>query len=315
MPYNKRKQKCTQSDGDKGNYVLSYTDKKGKKRRACHTSKKKMQGQIAAIEMEADGAPGEVMSELRKKKRVTKKQLRKIIREAILLEYEQYVDEDGNVYDDEGNVSRRGSAFGRKYGGETYTGTRQPWSGRSNKPRKTSYVGAGANSEQIAAVEALKPKPKTFLGSILQQLKDGRGLSSKQKAVVRKIMKKRDPQSEKLFENTMVVEGTLYVSRGYMGTPMVEDENEDDVLFGEMIRTLLNAGDDDIFQAPQGVSEKALQNLLKQDKESPAGPIEGWDADVFSSYYNVDLDRVIRLYARLMNHTIEQVSESEEDYY
>ena len=119
----------------------------------------------------------------------------------------------------------------------------------------------------------------------------------------------------KLFENTMVVEGTLYVSRGYMGTPMVEDENEDDVLFGEMIRTLLNAGDDDIFQAPQGVSEKALQNLLKQDKESPAGPIEGWDADVFSSYYNVDLDRVIRLYARLMNHTIEQVSESEEDYY
>jgi hypothetical protein len=54
MPYNKRKQKCKQSDGDAGNYVLSYTDKKGKKHSACHTSKKKMQGQIAAIEMEAD---------------------------------------------------------------------------------------------------------------------------------------------------------------------------------------------------------------------------------------------------------------------
>jgi hypothetical protein len=54
MPYNKRKQKCTQSDGDAGNYVLSYTDKKGKKHSACHTSKKKMQGQIAAIEAEAD---------------------------------------------------------------------------------------------------------------------------------------------------------------------------------------------------------------------------------------------------------------------
>ena len=30
--------------------MLSYTDKKGKKHRACHTSKKKAQGQIAAIE-------------------------------------------------------------------------------------------------------------------------------------------------------------------------------------------------------------------------------------------------------------------------
>ena len=29
---------------------MSYTDKKGKKRRNCHTSKKKAQGQIAAIE-------------------------------------------------------------------------------------------------------------------------------------------------------------------------------------------------------------------------------------------------------------------------
>lgn len=50
MPYNIRKQKCKQTDGDRGRYVLSYTDKKGKKHRACHTSKKKARGQIAAIE-------------------------------------------------------------------------------------------------------------------------------------------------------------------------------------------------------------------------------------------------------------------------
>lgn len=53
MPYNKQKKKCIQSDGDKGSYVLSYTTKKGKKREACHTSKKNMQGQIAAIESES----------------------------------------------------------------------------------------------------------------------------------------------------------------------------------------------------------------------------------------------------------------------
>lgn len=52
MPYNIRKQKCKQSDGDAGKYVLSYTDNKGKKHRACHTSRKKARGQIAAIEAE-----------------------------------------------------------------------------------------------------------------------------------------------------------------------------------------------------------------------------------------------------------------------
>jgi hypothetical protein len=56
MPYTIRKQKCKQSDGDSGNYVLKYTDKSGKKHSACHTSHEKAKGQIAAIEMrrEAD---------------------------------------------------------------------------------------------------------------------------------------------------------------------------------------------------------------------------------------------------------------------
>ena len=63
MPYKKRKQKCKQSDGDSGSYVLSYTDKKGKKHRACHTSKKKMQGQIAAIEAESHHTLGTVVQE------------------------------------------------------------------------------------------------------------------------------------------------------------------------------------------------------------------------------------------------------------
>ena len=76
MPYKKRKQKCTQSDGDKGSYVLSYTDKKGKKHRACHTSKKNMQGQIAAIEAEADIPEEENM--------LTVEAIREIIREEIV---------------------------------------------------------------------------------------------------------------------------------------------------------------------------------------------------------------------------------------
>jgi hypothetical protein len=82
MPYNKRKQKCTQSDGDKGSYVLSYATKKGDKRSACHTSKKKMQGQIAAIEAEADESDEEVLEET----------LKALIREVI-------VNFDGEEYD------------------------------------------------------------------------------------------------------------------------------------------------------------------------------------------------------------------------
>jgi len=50
MPYSIRKRSCRQSSGKKGKYTLSYTDKKGKKHSNCHTSRKRAQGQIAAIE-------------------------------------------------------------------------------------------------------------------------------------------------------------------------------------------------------------------------------------------------------------------------
>ena len=51
MPYSVRKAKCKQTDGDRGTFVLSYTDNKGKRHRNCHTSRKKARAQISAIEM------------------------------------------------------------------------------------------------------------------------------------------------------------------------------------------------------------------------------------------------------------------------
>lgn len=59
MPYKTVKQKCTRSDGKKGNYILKYKPKKPTKKKkdsqgfvkaGCHTSKKKASGQRAAIE-------------------------------------------------------------------------------------------------------------------------------------------------------------------------------------------------------------------------------------------------------------------------
>ena len=76
MPYTVRKQKCKKSDGGSGSYVLSYTDKKGKKHRNCHTSKKRAQGQIAAIEAEG--------LERGKDVQITAPELRHLIREIII---------------------------------------------------------------------------------------------------------------------------------------------------------------------------------------------------------------------------------------
>lgn len=91
MPYKIRKAKCKQSDDTPGSYVLSYTDKRGKKHRACHTSKKKAKGQIAAIEMESlirRTVSDIVKEELSYTKddnsmKIKLSQLRKIIRETI----------------------------------------------------------------------------------------------------------------------------------------------------------------------------------------------------------------------------------------
>jgi len=136
--------------------------------------------------------------------KITKRQLRRIIREEktqILKEYELYVDPQGNVYDDEGNVERRGIAFGRKYGGETYLGTRHPWG--PQRPLKSS---TSDKDKKIAALQAaIALKPNNFLNSILQQIEGGMNLSDKQKAVVRKILDKSDPESAKLFENMSLI--------------------------------------------------------------------------------------------------------------
>jgi hypothetical protein len=134
---------------------------------------------------------------------ITKRHLRRIIKEEkarILREYELYVDEKGNVYDDEGNVDPRGAAFGRRYGGETYPGTRPPWRGSGSRGGRSASHG-GLDPNKIEAVEAaLANKPNNFLKSILSQLLAGRSLSGKQKAIVKKIIGKNDPTAAKLFE-------------------------------------------------------------------------------------------------------------------
>jgi len=108
-------------------------------------------------------------------------------------------------------------------------------------------------------------------------------------------------------------EGVLYVTRSPYGMsvsangPDPYDGDGEPISVGEMVLALLEAGDNDIFQAPQGVDPQALQKLNRKHAEKVQGGMQRWDSDVFEQYYNVDNDRVLRLYARLMNHTIEEV--------
>ena len=113
-------------------------------------------------------------------------------------------------------------------------------------------------------------------------------------------------------ESFQIKEGTLYVERTPYGMS-VKDDDGDYVNIGIMVKTLLDTGDDDIFNAPQGVWQEKLDSLMSQHEKGVQGGMENWDPDVFRDIYNVDLDRVLKLYARRMNHSIKEVES--EDYY
>ena len=109
---------------------------------------------------------------------------------------------------------------------------------------------------------------------------------------------------------TRMSEGTLYVSRHDFGIS-IEDDNDNPITIGEMVLDLVAAGDTDIFMSAQGVDEESLQKLLSQHEAGIQGGMQRWDSDVFGDYYNVDNERVLRLYARLKNHRIKDVQEEE----
>ena len=182
---------------------------------------------------------------------ITRRQLVNLIKEALLVEYEQYVDEDGNVWDDEGNVTRRGRSFGRRYGGETYTGTRSPWSGRR---RKTSYSPAVDNSGLISDIEkilssgdTIKKWDQTFLDSVLAQLRRSRGLSDKQKPIVDRLVRK------------------------YLPTPQDNDPdtNDDGMLsVGELVDMTHDIVDDIKAESSERLTRDTLRRILREEISS-----------------------------------------------
>jgi len=133
--------------------------------------------------------------------KITKNQLRRIIKEerAKLLK-----EEPSDYYKDfkSGSISyEEYQQMVKDYERATGDGPYRS-SSYTSSPRKTSYVGIDANADQIAAIEAaLSAKPNKFLSSVLSQLQNGRGLSGKQKSIVKSIIKKNDPTAATLFES------------------------------------------------------------------------------------------------------------------
>ena len=187
--------------------------------------------------------------------KITKRQLRQIIKEEKIRILNE---EPSDYYRDyrAGSISyaeyqQLVRDYEQRTGGGSYS--------RPRRRRKTTYVGADANAEQIAAVEAaLKKKPNKFLSSVLDQLVMGRGLSAKQKSIVRKILMKSDKQAAALFEG-VINEGNAAVD--YMiGYEDARDElpmNSDDGYYQIGYADYLNGNHDD------------YEALVKDQKEPP----------------------------------------------
>tara|TARA_B100000683_G_C12261590_1_gene461848 strand:+ start:248 stop:652 length:405 start_codon:yes stop_codon:yes gene_type:complete len=123
-------------------------------------------------------------------------------------------------------------------------------------------------------------------------------------------MKITRKQLRNIIKESLLLEGVLHVDRHAYGTS-VEDDSGNYITIGEMVLDLIDSGDTDIFRAAQGVDSGALQKLQQKHAEGVQGGMQRWDSDVFENYYNVDNDRVIRLYARLKGHRIQE--EPDED--
>jgi hypothetical protein len=120
-------------------------------------------------------------------------------------------------------------------------------------------------------------------------------------------MKITKRQLKRIIRESLLKEGMLYVKYGDYGYIGIEDDAGTYYAVGELVKNLLDAGDTDIFDSPQGVDEESLGRLQASIDKGVQDGVDKWDSNVFSDYYNVDTDRVLRLWSRGKNLNIEEV--------
>ena len=113
--------------------------------------------------------------------------------------------------------------------------------------------------------------------------------------------KKQKKDSKVINEGIMTVQPMIYG-----GVEIVVDGVEKNI--GELVADLLDAGDDEIFVG--GKDLRSLDRLINSWATGVGGDMTRWDSDIFSSNYNVDNDRVVKLWAKRYNHKIEEIEMS-----
>ena len=77
------------------------------------------------------------------------------------------------------------------------------------------------------------------------------------------------------------------------GGVSIEHEVDGPLHVGDMIKSLIDAGETDFFHDALGLDE-----LMNAHNKGVQGGMQNWDSDVFGQYYSVDMDKMIDLYAK-----------------
>ena len=95
---------------------------------------------------------------------------------------------------------------------------------------------------------------------------------------------------------------TIYVEKTSQGVTMVEDEAGEYLSIGEMVKSLLDAGESDFFHDALGLDE-----MMAAHNKGIQGGMQGWDSDVFEDYYSLDMDKMIDKYADVNGLQVEHI--------
>ncbi len=100
---------------------------------------------------------------------------------------------------------------------------------------------------------------------------------------------------------------TIYVEKSPYGPTMIEDDTGEYLSVGEMVKSLLDAGESDFFHDALGLDE-----LMAAHDKGVQGGMQRWDSDVFEDYYSLDMDKMIDKYAAANGLQVERVPTWEE---
>jgi hypothetical protein len=119
-----------------------------------------------------------------------------------------------------------------------------------------------------------------------------------------------------IIRESLLQEGTLFMTHGDYGYIGLEDDAGNEYTMGEIVADLLDAGaTDEIFMVKGDHMADSLARIQKARADKVQGGIERWDSDVFDGYYDIDRDRAVEVWAVLNGHKVEVVEEEVRDEY